>query len=117
MRAAYAISLVAGATAFAAVYPTVAALFMAVLGSGIATTFAWLWWRRATPLAAGLAGGWLGAVLLCLSTDGGTGRPVAGIALCLAAASGHLRIIARVGALRIAAAGMAAGGVGWALLV
>ena len=89
-------------------HPRAASVAVSFLASGIAATFAWLWWRRATPLAAGLALAWGGLAMLVLGTWAGPMVTGTGLALTLIGARLHLGVIAQAGAGRIAVAGMVA---------
>ena len=108
-----------GLAAFAGalVAPVATAVAVSMLASGVAATFGWLWWRRATPLAAGLALGWGGVGALVAGPVLGAGVAAGGLALVALAALLHLRIIARAGAARVAGTGMAALAAVWSALL
>ena len=81
---------------------------LGLAAAGLGTTFGWLWWRRATPLAAGLALSWAGiALLLAASLSGREMTGNAGMAALLIGATLHLGVVIGVGASRIAGAGAA----------
>ena len=113
MKAASLVLRAAFAAGCALWHPAISAFVLALMSSGIAATFAWLWYRRATPLAGGLAIGWGGVAALALASGGQGPLGMAGLILGLVAAGVHLGVIVRVGALRVAAAGMAAALLGW----
>ena len=98
-------------------HPAIAAAAVALLSAGIACTFGWLWWRRATPLAAGLALTWGGLAAIVTGTWSGPAATTAGVALALLGARLHLGVITGAGAARIAVAGMMAALVGAAALL
>lgn len=95
-----------------AIAPHAAAAAAAVLSAGIASTFAWLWWRRATPLAAGLSLSWAGLSLV--SFDAVTALVPLGIGVVPLLGGGllHLGVIRRAGATRVALVGMIAAAAG-----
>ena len=98
-------------------HPALAAAAVALLSAGIAGTFGWLWWRRATPLAAGLALGWGGLAAIVAGTWSGPAATAVGLALALTGVRLHLGVIAGAGAVRIVVAAMLAALVGAALLL
>ena len=98
-------------------HPALAAAAVALLSAGIAGTFGWLWWRRATPLAAGLALAWGGLAAIVAGAWAGPWATAAGLALALIGARLHLGVIAGAGAARIAVAAMLAALAGAASLL
>ena len=91
-----------------AIAPYAAAAAAAVLSAGIASTFAWLWWRRATPLAAGLSLSWAGASLIALDAATDLVPLAIGVVPLIGGGLLQLGVIDRAGATRVALFGMAA---------
>ena len=101
---------------FAFGYPRVGATIVALLSIGIATTFAWLWWRRATPLAAGLAFAWAGIGVVMAGTPGNAEVASLGVSLVLFGAVLHCGVIHTTGASRILFGGILAALLGSAII-
>lgn len=71
-----------------------AARAAALMGGAIALSFAWLWWVRATPLALGMVLSWSGASTLLWGFGGRGDWALLALAVYLAGAAVHLRVIA-----------------------
>ena len=71
-----------------------AARVAAIMGAVISMTFAWLWWVRATPLALGMVLSWAGASVLLWGFAGRGEWALMALAVYLAGAGVHLRVIA-----------------------